>query len=97
MKRGSSYPWEVWAQWSSDKVLDLFRISPGFCPHPLYNQSKINVREIAYRTGAVGIIPSADAYIIPVTSYLMEYAEDWSTSRIYLNNQTVQVVLQLAA
>ena len=47
-------------------------------------------REIRRRTGAVGIFPSADAYTRLVTTYLMEYAEDWSASRAYLSEQSVQ-------
>ena len=47
-------------------------------------------REIRRRTGVVGIFPSADAYTRLVTTYLMEYAEDWSASRAYLSEQSVQ-------
>lgn len=54
-------------------------------------------RELRRRTGAVGIFSSADAYTRLVTTYLMEYAEDWSASRAYLNEQSVQAVLEPAA
>ena len=54
-------------------------------------------REIRRRTGVVGIFPSADAYTRLVTTYLMEYAEDWSASRAYLSEQSVQAILRPAA
>ena len=54
-------------------------------------------REIRRRTGVVGIFPSADAYTRLVTTYLMEYAEDWSSSRAYLSEQSVQALLRPAA
>lgn len=64
--------------------------------------SSINVlerlnREIRRRTGMVGIFPSADAYTKLVTTYLMEYAEDWSCSKAYLSEQSVQAILRPAA
>ena len=37
------------------------------------------------------------AYTRLVTTYLMEYAEDWSSSRAYLSEQSVQAILQPAA
>lgn len=42
-----------------------------------------------YRTDVVKIFPSADAYTRLATIYLMEYAEDWSASRSYLDEQSV--------
>ena len=33
----------------------------------------------------VGIFPNADSYIRLVTAYLIEYSEDWSADRLYLN------------
>ena len=54
-------------------------------------------REIRRRSSVVGIFPSADAYTRLVTTYLMEYAEDWSASRAYLSEQSVQAILQPAA
>ena len=35
--------------------------------------------EIRRRTNVVGIFPNMDSYIRLVTSYLIEYSEDWST------------------
>jgi len=51
-------------------------------------------REIRRRTGVLGIFPNEDAYVRLVTSYLMEYAENWSVSRAYLNENSIQVLLQ---
>lgn len=42
-------------------------------------------KEIRRRTSVVGIFPNPDSYLRLVTTYLMEYAEDWSVSRAYLN------------
>lgn len=39
-------------------------------------------REIHRRTSVVGIFPNESSYVRLVTTYLMEYAEDWSTSRV---------------
>lgn len=42
-------------------------------------------REIRRRTNVMGVFPNQDSYIRLVTSYLMEYHEDWSTGRSYIN------------
>lgn len=54
-------------------------------------------REIRRRTNVVGIFPNPKAYTRLVTTYLMEYAEDWSSSRAYLSEQSVQALLSPAA
>jgi len=54
-------------------------------------------REIRRRTSVVGIFPNPDSYLRLVTTYLMEYADDWSVSRAYLNPTSVQALLQNAA
>lgn len=54
-------------------------------------------KEIRRRTGVVGIFPSPDSYLRLVTTYLLEYAEDWSASRAYLSPQSLQTLLQNAA
>lgn len=54
-------------------------------------------REIRRRTNVVGIFPNKDSYLRLVTTYLMEYAEDWSASRAYLNPLSIQTLLQNAA
>lgn len=49
-------------------------------------------REIRRRTNVVGIFPSADSYIRLVTTYLMEYSEDWSTSRCYIDAKILKEI-----
>ena len=46
-------------------------------------------REIRRRTNVVGIFPNPDAYTRLVTTYLMEYAKDWTSSRAYLCERSV--------
>ena len=50
-------------------------------------------REIRRRTKVVGIFPSMDSYIRLVTSYMIEYSEDWSSSRSYINPEIVNAIL----
>ncbi|WP_312939672.1 IS256 family transposase [Oscillibacter sp.] len=54
-------------------------------------------KEIRRRTNVVGIFPNPDSYLRLVTTYLMEYAEDWSVSRAYLNPKSIQTLLRNAA
>ncbi len=54
-------------------------------------------KEIRRRTRVVGIFPNPDSYLRLVTTYLMEYAEDWSVSRAYINPQAMELLLQIAA
>lgn len=51
-------------------------------------------REVRRRTGVVGIFPSIDSYVRLVTSYLIEYSEDWSSGRSYINAKILQVIQQ---
>ena len=54
-------------------------------------------REIRRRTSVVGIFPNEESYVRLVTTYLMEYTEDWSVSRAYLSQQSIEVTLRMAA
>jgi len=54
-------------------------------------------KEIRRRTNVVGIFPNPDSYLRLVATYLIEYAEDWSVSRAYLNPKSIQTLLQNAA
>jgi transposase-like protein len=47
-------------------------------------------REIRRRTSVVGIFPNMDSYIRLVTTYLIEYSEDWSTGRSYICQETIE-------
>jgi len=54
-------------------------------------------REIRRRTNVVGIFPSMESYVRLVTSYLIEYSEDWSCGRSYINPKIItEIQLQLA-
>ena len=48
-------------------------------------------REIRRRSFVVGIFPSTDSYIKLITSYLLEYSEDWQTERCYINASSIKV------
>ncbi|WP_396427231.1 transposase [Lancefieldella rimae] len=50
-------------------------------------------REIRRRTHAVGVFPNEASYIRLVTTYLMEYAEDLSTSRAYIREGSLTTLL----
>jgi len=47
-------------------------------------------REIRRRSRVVGIFPSMDSYLRLITSYLIEYAEDWSTGKVTLNSHSLR-------
>ena len=46
-------------------------------------------REIRRRSAVVGVFPSEESYIRLIVTHLMEYTEDWSTSRCYLSPLTL--------
>ena len=50
-------------------------------------------REIRRRTSVVGIFPNEASYVRLVTTYLMEYAVDWSVSRAYLSQDSIEATL----
>ena len=54
-------------------------------------------REIRRRTRVVGIFPNESSYVRLVTTYLMEYAEDWSVSRAYISHESIAATLTTAA
>ena len=47
-------------------------------------------KEIRRRTRVVGIFPSSDSYLRLVTSYLLEYSEDWSVTKAYLSPKSLE-------
>ena len=49
-------------------------------------------REIRRRTSVVGIFPNEASYVRLVTAYLMEYAEDWTTSRAYIKEESMSAM-----
>ena len=54
-------------------------------------------KEIRRRTRVVGIFPNSSSYLRLVTTYLMEYAEDWSSSKAYMSSQSILETFQKAA
>ena len=54
-------------------------------------------KEIRRRTNVIGIFPNSNSYLRLVTAYLMEYFDDWSVSKAYLNSISVQTLLKHAA
>ncbi len=54
-------------------------------------------KEVRRRTRVVGIFPNPESYLRLVTVYLMEYSEDWSVSKSYLNKESLQLLNDQAA
>ncbi len=50
-------------------------------------------KEIRRRSKVVGIFPSMDSYIRLISCYLIEYAEDWETSKCYIRKEILQHIL----
>ena len=51
-------------------------------------------REIRRRSRVVGVFPSKEAYLRLITTYLIEYSEDWSAEqRSYINQEALEVVM----
>ncbi|HFU76056.1 MAG TPA: IS256 family transposase, partial [Arcobacter sp.] len=50
-------------------------------------------KEVRRRSRVVGIFPSRDSYLRLLTSYLMEYTEEWEVERSYIQPQKLQLVM----
>lgn len=50
---------------------------------------RLNV-EIRRRTRVVGIFPSKESYIRLVTTFMIEYTEDWMTAKAYFSRASIQ-------
>jgi len=50
-------------------------------------------REVRRRSRVVGIFPSRDSYLRLLTSYLMEYTEEWEVERSYIQPQKLELVM----
>jgi len=46
-------------------------------------------REIRRRSKVVGIFPNKDSYIRLITTYLIEYEEEWQSGRAYISVQSL--------
>lgn len=47
-------------------------------------------KEIRRRSRVVGIFPSVDSYVRLVTSYLIEYSEEWSVGKSYIKAESIE-------
>ena len=54
-------------------------------------------RKIRRRTSVIGIFLNESSYVRVVTTYLMEYAGDWSISRVYISHESIAATLLVAA
>ncbi len=50
-------------------------------------------KEVRRRSRVVGIFPSRDAYLRLLTSYLIEYTEEWEVERSYIQPQKLELVM----
>ena len=49
-------------------------------------------KEIRRRSRIVGIFPSRKSYIRLITSYIIEYSEDWEVERSYINKDMIEQI-----
>ena len=47
--------------------------------------------KLIWKAPVVGIFPSIDSYIRLITSYLLEYSDDWQTERCYMNASSIKL------
>ena len=84
---------------------DELEDSLAFYAFPMLDARKISSsnmierlnREIRRRTNVIGIFPNESSYVRLVTTYLMEYAEDWSVSKAYLSRESIAATLLIVA
>ena len=50
-------------------------------------------KEVRRRSRVVSIFPSKASYLRLLTSYLMEYTEDWEVERSYIRPQKLEMVM----
>ena len=78
-------------------MLEGLEDSLQFYHFPLFDKRKISStntlerlnREIRRRTKVVGVFPSRESYIRLVTTYILEYTEDWMTARSYFSQECI--------
>ena len=79
-------------------LVDGLDDSLQFYHFPKFDKRKISTtnnierlnKEIRRRTKVVGVFPSRDSYIRLVTTYVLEYTEDWITGRAYFSPESIQ-------
>ncbi|HIP59757.1 MAG TPA: IS256 family transposase [Campylobacterales bacterium] len=52
-------------------------------------------KEIRRRSKVVSIFPSKESYLRLITTYLMEYTEDWEVERSYIRPEKLQEVMEI--
>ena len=72
---------------------------PDLDPRKVASSNRIERlnREIRRRTSVVGVFPNEDSYVRLVTTHLMEYSEDWTTSRSYIRESAIAKILEQQA
>jgi transposase-like protein len=89
--------WEEKLPKAIDSLSEGLEDSLQFYHFPQLDQRKIsstNVlerlnKEIRRRTRVIGIFPTIDSYVRLVTSYMIEYSEEWLTGRSYISEESL--------
>jgi len=51
------------------------------------------IREIRRRSRVIGVFPNQESYVRLITSYLIEYSEDWINERSYIKQEKLVLAL----
>jgi len=51
------------------------------------------IREIRRRSRVIGVFPNQESYVRLITSYLIEYSEDWINERSYIKREKLILAL----
>ncbi|MCK4829843.1 transposase, partial [bacterium] len=78
-------------------LIDGLEDSLQFYYYPKFDKRKISTtntverlnKEIRRRTKVVGVFPSRESYIRLVTTYVLEYTEDWITGKAYFSPESI--------
>ncbi len=74
-------------KWLCDQLMEAeFSIKLGA------DKSDRSSERIGFVSRVGGIFPSMDSYIRLVTSYLIEYSEDWSSGRSYIDSKIIEAI-----
>jgi len=52
------------------------------------------IREIRRRSRVIGVFPNQESYVRLITSYLIEYSEDWINERSYIKQENLIIALE---
>lgn len=94
-KYGSRYPKAITCLEEGLEDSLVFYSYPELDKRKISSSNMIELlnREIRRRTSVVGIFPNESSYVRLVTAYLIENAEDWSTSRAYVKEEAISALL----